>query len=57
MWWNSLSFVERRMVKHKHQLVTMTEQAIMSEMEMVYRNGPDEGSEEREWEEEERSPG
>ena len=41
MWWDSLSFVEKRMGKHKDNLVATTEAAIMSETEAFYQSTED----------------
>jgi hypothetical protein len=42
MWWDSLSFVEKRMPKNLHFLVCQTEAAILAEVELFYQQKPEE---------------
>jgi hypothetical protein len=39
LWWDSLTFVEKRMSKHRDNLVQMTESAIMGEVNLFYQQG------------------
>ena len=39
MWWDSLTFVEKRMAKHRDHLVGTTENAIMQEVAQFYQRG------------------
>ena len=41
IWWDSLSFVEKRMGKHKDNLVATTEAAIMCDTELFYQSTED----------------
>ena len=45
MWWDSLTFVEKRMSKHKDYLVITTENAIMNEVTQFYQKSPEESQE------------
>ena len=47
LWWDSLTFVEKRMSKHRDNLVQMTESAIMGEVNLFYQQGdtPDDDDE------------
>lgn len=38
LWWDSLTFVEKRMGKHRDSLVATTESAIMGEMNLLYQH-------------------
>ena len=38
LWWDSLTFVEKRMGKHRDNLVATTESAIMGEMNLFYQH-------------------
>ena len=48
LWWDGLTFVEKRMGHHKNNLVSTTERAIMSEVSLFYQQGevPDDDEEE-----------
>ena len=39
LWWDSLTFVEKRMGKHRDNLVATTESAIMGEVSVFYQQG------------------
>eukprot|EP01052_Picozoa_sp_SAG31_P023047 SAG31_NODE_1868_length_7028_cov_4.100303_3_plen_505_part_00 len=41
LWWDSLSFIERRMPQHKNHLVTSSEEAILTEVNAFFQTAPD----------------
>ena len=43
--WDSLTFVEKRMAKHKDHLVLTTENALLSEVNQFYQKSPDDNEE------------
>jgi hypothetical protein len=47
LWWDSLTFVEKRMGRHKNHLVSATESAVMGEVNLFYQAGGDEEEKEQ----------
>ena len=50
LWWDCLTFVEKRMGRHKNMLVSTTESAIMGEVNLFYPHGDPHDTEKEEQE-------